>query len=203
MRKPKRIQKRRRKSFLARPLFLGVAVAAVLLAAGGFSFAATQESHDSFCASCHTQPESTYYQRSLGAQPVDLASAHEDQQQARCIDCHSGSGLFGRVGAELLGARNAVAWYTHTATQPAPLTAPIGDGNCLKCHQQVITQTPDLNNHFHVFLTRWQAADPHAGGCVSCHSSHTTGATADTTYMAEAPVSQVCGACHSVLGGGG
>ena len=39
--------------------------------------------------------------------------------------------------AELLGARNGVKWYTHTAVQPALLALPIRDANCLKCHQEV------------------------------------------------------------------
>jgi nitrate/TMAO reductase-like tetraheme cytochrome c subunit len=64
--------------------------------------------HDQFCASCHTQPESIFFQRSTGALAVDLASFHTTQK-TRCIDCHSGPGLFGRMQAELLGARNASA----------------------------------------------------------------------------------------------
>ncbi|MCL4465090.1 MAG: hypothetical protein M1401_03250 [Chloroflexi bacterium] len=39
--------------------------------------------------------------------------------------------------AELLGPRNAAAWYTHTAVQPAPLTFPIQDATCFKCRQDV------------------------------------------------------------------
>jgi hypothetical protein len=82
----------------------------VIFTAGGFSFAATQETHDSFCASCHTHPESTFYQRSVGAQAVDLASAHT-LKDVRCIDCHSGVGVVGRIQAEMLGAHNALAFY--------------------------------------------------------------------------------------------
>ncbi len=43
----------------------GLAALGIILAGSGFAFAASQESHDAFCASCHTQPESTYYQRSV------------------------------------------------------------------------------------------------------------------------------------------
>lgn len=89
---------------------------AVILTASGFAFAATQETHDSFCASCHTQPESTFFQRSVDTQPVDLASAHK-ADNTRCIDCHSGKGVTGRIRAELLGAHNALAFYTRTAVQ--------------------------------------------------------------------------------------
>ena len=71
-----------------KPLLVALAVLLVISSAG-FTFAATQESHDSFCGSCHTQPESTYLQRSTAPQPVDLAS-HHTLQKTRCIDCHSG-----------------------------------------------------------------------------------------------------------------
>ncbi len=183
----------------------------------GFGFAASQESHDSFCASCHTQPESTFFQRSTGTQAVDLASFHTTQN-TRCIDCHSGQGVLGRVQAELLGARNAFKWYTGTAVQPAVMTYAIGDQNCLKCHQPVTQQgyTPQAQlpvpggfrgggegegraNHWHVFLARWQAASPSAGTCVSCHSGHATDSTAQNGFMNSQNVQATCEACHQVL----
>jgi nitrate/TMAO reductase-like tetraheme cytochrome c subunit len=133
---------------------------ALLFTAGGFSFAATKETHDNFCASCHTQPESTFYQRSIAAQAVDLASIHT-AKSVRCIDCHSGVGVIGRIQAEMLEAHNALAFYTGTAVQPAILTKPVGDDSCLKCHQNV-TFDRSRNNHFHAFLARWQAVDPNA-----------------------------------------
>ncbi len=197
-----------------------VAVVVVfLLTAGGFVFAASQESQDPFCASCHTQPESTYFQRSTAGQASDLASLHTAQKTA-CIDCHSGQGIFGRMQAELMGARNALMWYTGTAVQPAVLTFPISDENCLKCHQQVTQRgfTPQEsisvpgfggraggregeggNNHWHQQLARWQATSSTAGGCVSCHSGHATGASASNGFMNAQDVQAVCDACHQVL----
>src|SRR5512146_2330441 len=118
---PKNPQKKR---FPLIPVLIAAALVVVLLAGGGFAFAATQESNDAFCASCHTQPETTYLQRSTGAQPPDLASFHTGQN-TRCIDCHSGPGIFGRMSAELMGARNALLWYTGKAVQPAVLNYPI------------------------------------------------------------------------------
>ena len=131
--------KRRRTPLILPPavkILLIVAGVALLFTAGGFSFAASKETHDSFCASCHTQPESTFYQRSQ-TQPSDLASYHTTQN-TRCIDCHSGVGIMGRLFAELMGASNALKFYTHTAVQPAVVLYPIGDDHCLKCHQNVI-----------------------------------------------------------------
>ncbi len=199
------------------PVLVAAALLLIVLGVGGFTFAATQESQDPFCASCHTQPETTFLQRSTGSQPVDLASFHTGQS-TRCIDCHSGQGIFGRMSAELMGARNAVLWYTGNAVQPAVLTFPIGDGNCLKCHQQVTQKgfTPQEQitvpgartrgreeegraNHWHQFLSRWQGASSTAGSCVSCHSGHATGAAAQAGFMESQTVQAVCNACHQVL----
>ncbi|NMC77960.1 MAG: hypothetical protein GYA59_01255 [Chloroflexi bacterium] len=193
-------------------ILLPILVAILLLfVAGGFAFAATQESHDTFCGSCHTEPESTYLQRSTATQPTDLASYHTTES-TRCIDCHSGQGVGGRLQAEVLGASNALKWYIGTAVQPAPLTHPIGDANCLKCHQQVtereyVPQNQALsqlgegrNGHWHVFLARWQAQDANAATCVSCHGGHTTDGDAQILYLNEQHTAAVCDACHRVLG---
>ncbi len=202
-----------------RILYVVVALAAfgIVFTIAGFTFAATQEQHDSFCASCHTQPESTYFERSIAAQPVDLASFHTTQQVI-CIDCHSGAGITGRLSAELMGARNALLWYSGTAQQPAPLTIPISDASCLKCHQDVVSQqfvakeqitVPSGSqggereeaprNHWHIFLAEWQANSSTAATCVSCHGGHSTDGTAQFGYMVNQTVQQECDACHQAL----
>jgi nitrate/TMAO reductase-like tetraheme cytochrome c subunit len=216
-------QKPGRRKFPLLLALLGAVVLALVLAGGGFAFAATQEQHDPFCASCHTQPESAFYQNSVGSQPVDLASVHTTYK-TRCIDCHSGAGLTGRVQAEIMGARNALRFITHTDVQPARLTQPIGDENCLKCHPTVTARQGagqgqpgqdqrqgegegggegrgglGPNNHYHINLARWQAADPTARGCVSCHGGHTAGSSAATKFTSATQYQPVCDACHKVL----
>jgi predicted CXXCH cytochrome family protein len=168
---------------------------------GSFSYAANVEEHDSFCASCHTQPETDYYNRSQAQNPIDLASFHTTKQ-TRCIECHSGTGIFGRVSAIMLGAKNAAKFYTRTAIQPAPLTVPVRDENCLKCHASVFDST-DFNNHYHQFLPRWQAASPTAATCVDCHSAHATDGDAQIAFLSQTKTDQVCQNCHQTLGGGG
>ncbi len=192
--------KNARKPFPAIGLIAILLAIGVLITAGGFTFAASQEQHDAFCASCHTQPESTFFQRSTAEQAVDLASAHT-AEATRCIDCHSGPGIGGRISAELMGAHNALAWFTKTAVQPAVLSKPIADANCLKCHSDV-TAGRGRNNHFHAFLARWQSRDPNAATCVSCHSSHTTDGDAQQ-FLNQARTEAVCQACHTALGEGG
>jgi nitrate/TMAO reductase-like tetraheme cytochrome c subunit len=186
------------------------AIAVVILSISGFAFAATQEQNDSFCASCHTQPETTFYERSTAAAATDLASFHKTKTTA-CIDCHSGSGLGGRLTAEVLGARNAVAWFTGTAVQPAPLNFPISNDNCLKCHATVLSgsstnirdRTFGPQGHYHRFLSRWQAASTAAASCVTCHSGHKQGGTAAQMWINTATIGSTCDGCHRALGEGG
>ena len=196
---PKRISLNPKTRLVLYILLIGSGLA-ILLTTGGFTFAATQEQRDSFCSSCHTQPESTFYQRSLDAAAVDLASIHKEKK-TRCIDCHSGIGMTGRIRAELLGAHNALAFYTKTAVQPAKLTQPIGDENCLKCHQDVAAQQ-DMNNHFHVFLAKWQSMDPNAATCVSCHQGHSDQGDPQIMFLNQETTQAECDSCHRALGAG-
>ena len=201
MSKPRNKKSRKRSRLIVSPwmkfILLGLGVI-ILLTAGGFSFAATREQHDAFCASCHTQPETTFYQRSMDAQTVDLATKHKSQN-VRCIDCHSGHGVTGRLQAELLGAHNALAFFSRTAIQPARLTQPIGDDKCLKCHQEAMVAR-DINNHFHALLASWQATDPKAATCISCHGGHTTDGNSQAMFLNVANTRLVCDSCHRVLG---
>lgn len=177
-----------------------IAVLAVF-AIAGMGYAANMEERDTFCASCHTQPESTFFTRSTAGAPVDLASFHT-AKNTKCIDCHSGAGITGRVGALMLGAHNAFAFYTKTAVQPAPLTNPIGDANCVKCHAETMQNT-DFQNHFHAFLTRWQSIDLSAAGCASCHTGHNIDGNVQIAYLNQQTTEQVCQQCHNRLREGG
>jgi hypothetical protein len=186
-----------KKPFPLIPILAGVSVLAILLLAGGYTYASAQEQQDSFCVSCHTEPETTFFQRSVGAAPVDLASAHTGKN-VRCIDCHDGDGAFGHIQAVALGARNSLLFYAGAAVQPARQTIPIPDGACLKCHLSEVLRL-ERNNHQHTLLARWQSSDPRAGGCVSCHSSHTTDGPALHGFLNPARSQAVCDACHQVL----
>jgi len=207
----------RKKSVRLISVLVGIVALGIILAVSGFTYAASQETHDPFCASCHSEPETTFFQRSTDTQAVDLASYHTTQK-TRCIDCHSGPAIWGRMQAELLGARNAVAWYAHTAVQPAQLTVPIQDATCLKCHQDVIQRgyTPKQSvtivgegrrggeeaglNHWHEQLARWQAHASNAGTCTGCHPGHSTDGTVQTGFENAQTTRTVCEACHQVLG---
>lgn len=178
---------------------LVLAVVGIILASGGTAYAIQLENQDSFCASCHTQPETKYYQQTLANDNSNLASFHA-QKGVACIDCHSGGGPFGRVDGLSQGARDLVAFYGGHYQTPAVTTSPLGDGSCTKCHADAMTQET-FNNHFHVFLARWQSVDPSAAHCVDCHKSHPAGAQAQQ-YLDDSSVRAVCGQCHAALGAG-
>jgi hypothetical protein len=157
------------------------------------------ENHNSFCASCHTEGEQTFYDRSITSAPVDLASIHDIKGQARCIDCHTGPGIIGRYGGLMAGATDLISFFSGHYPQPAALEEPYPDANCLKCHA-TIAQNQDFNNHFHVFLAQWQAIDKNAATCVSCHVSHDTSGDAKIAFLNETTTEAICQKCHSAAG---
>ncbi len=158
------------------------------------------ENHDSFCAGCHTQPETTYVQRAQSGSATDLASFHAAAKEpVACIDCHSGSGTMGRKDALLLGAHDLTAFVTRRYTQPAKLTHAIADENCLKCHGD-IAKAQTFQNHFHALQARWQAIQPDAAAhCVDCHSSHTTDGEQQIAFLNKPRTVEQCNACHRML----
>lgn len=173
-------------------------VVLVILGAATVATAMSFENHDDFCASCHSEPESTFFQRESAA-PIDLASFHSTEH-VNCIDCHSGAGLIpGRIDSFLLGTKDLIAWQLGQAKQPAVHTVPIADVNCLKCHADLLKQQ-NMNNHFHIFLSRWQARDKNAATCVSCHQSHTTNGEQQLGFLNREQTVTVCQTCHRVLG---
>jgi hypothetical protein len=188
----------RRKAWRWLIVLAAVLAAGILLASGGMVTAIQMENRNAFCASCHTEPESTFYQRSL-ATPVDLASAH-NAKKVPCIQCHSGPGTTGRVEAiTTVAAPDTFAFYSGHYRKPATLTVPLGDEHCLKCHADYADRQ-DFNNHFHVFLSRWQAAAPNdAATCVECHQGHNDKGRADIAYLDEQHTTAVCQRCHSTL----
>lgn len=178
-----------------RPLAFG-GIAALILILGGGLFAARLENTNAFCASCHTEPETTYVQRAQAA-PVDLASAHA-AENIPCIECHNGAGVLGRAGAIALGARNLAAFVSGQYHRPAVLLFEMGDSACLKCHAETMRAQTSAN-HYHYFLAQWKHFAPEAeGACVACHSAHPTGGDSQHGFINPASASPVCEQCHAL-----
>src|SRR5579885_1719426 len=133
------------------PIIVGVIFFGVIIFSGvAFVGATALEEHDTFCTSCHTVPETTYFQRtsSLISNPsapvTDLATYHYQQAQTKsqsfmCIECHRGdSSLPQRLQTLMLGAKDTVTFVSGkadptlektTITQPALVNAA-----CISCH---------------------------------------------------------------------
>jgi len=178
-------------------------VGAAILVIGGVGVSLALENQDVFCASCHTEPEATYYQQSMQANPGTLAAFHR-QKATACIDCHSGGGILGRSEGLTQGAQDLMAFLSGTYHHPAITLNPLSDASCLKCHQDIPQSRPGVsrasNGHYHLYLSRWQAADPQAARCITCHTAHTHGLDG-LQFMNQGRVAQVCDNCHTALGG--
>lgn len=179
-----------------------VMIGVLILGVGAVGSALAMENRDSFCTSCHTEPEVTYYQQSLQPSAPTLAAFHTGKQTA-CIDCHSGGGIFGRAKGLMQGADDLMMYYGGNYNRPAVTTNPLGDDSCIKCHQDALTRRRGarrvMDGHYHAFLSRWQAKDPNAARCITCHTSHTQGAAAQQ-YLQASRVNQTCDQCHAVMG---
>ncbi len=182
--------------------FLKIAVLAALVMIPVTGVTGMQlENHDSFCASCHTNPESEFVDRAHAGTAVDLASFHTGAD-VRCIDCHSGEGTNGRIQAMTLGGHDLLKFASGQFPQPAPLTHAIDDQNCTKCHSD-ISQGRDFNNHFHFFLPQWQQQSESAATCVDCHQSHATNGMEQVAFLNEQHTTAVCQQCHNFVSGRG
>lgn len=178
--------------------WLTVAVFSMLLVTSAFAYSAHLENNDQFCATCHTEPETTFVARTEHP-AMDLASAHA-AEHVSCIECHSGTGMGGRLNAMRLGARDLIAYLNGRYPQPATTTHPIADGNCLKCHQDVL-QGRSFENHFHLLLPRWQAlTGDTAASCVSCHTAHLTNGQKRIAWLNKEHTIARCNDCHLVMG---
>ena len=86
-------------------------VGVAILVIGGVGVSLALENQDAFCASCHTEPEASYYQQSTQPNPGTLAAFHT-QKETACIDCHSGSGILGRSAGLTQGAQDLMAFLS-------------------------------------------------------------------------------------------
>lgn len=191
-------------------LFL-VGIMMILVVPLSITIAIQLENRDSFCASCHTEPESAYYARSL-SNPSDLASAHAHAGEiVRCIDCHSGEGMSGRMASISQGASDLVAYITGNYQQPSITQNPIGDQACTKCHSPLDTSNPQSTrnaiastSHYHIqsYLNEWniRAINP-IGTCSVCHVSHAEIIDASEGYIEKTATNIACDQCHRTLSG--
>ncbi|RME42028.1 MAG: hypothetical protein D6791_18770 [Chloroflexi bacterium] len=175
-------------------LIAAAVVAGVAVAGGGVYL----ETRDSFCAACHTQPETMYYERSIDAEKggIDLAAFHHLKADTRCIDCHGGVGLQDRLETLVVAAGDTVQFATGRYMQPARMTQPLSNPNCRQCHDETVRRE-GFENHFHNLMDDPEAPDIF---CVACHVSHQEG-DERAFFIREIDVFPSCNRCHGVMGG--
>lgn len=196
-------------------LFIGGGFIFLIASLGTVATAVHLENDDEFCASCHTEPESSFVARSQATEPTDLASAHAMYEDAvRCIDCHSGAGAKGRIEALQQGAGDLFAYLIDDYHEPAVIENPLGDEPCFKCHIQPsrdnpidINDNPQLiasNSHYHQveYTEAWLVKDSNlAGTCGTCHSAHNENTLPALGFRHMPSVNAACDACHLTLSG--
>ncbi|MFQ5419954.1 MAG: NapC/NirT family cytochrome c, partial [Anaerolineae bacterium] len=182
-------------------LLLGVAI--FVLASGVYVTAVRLEANDSFCASCHVEPESTYYRASLKASAAATLAAFHAGKETRCIDCHSRRWIPGRLWAQWGGLQNVLAYRSGHYDQPSITTRPVGDSGCSKCHSD-LTWVSERPGHYHSPGLRrsWRASSGPANSCQVCHPSHESNASASDSFMDEKRIEMQCDACHEAIGEG-
>jgi len=163
----------RRRRWLRLAPLAGLALVSVLALAAGLTVSQLEE-RDSFCISCHTAPEQTYYDRARAALTVsgpfaDLSSAHYGMETTfRCIDCHRGNGeLVHRIATLGLGARDTAIWLSGQADESIEKTELVAPGlltsACTGCHTEALLEV-GFNNHFHNKLPEayalWSGGQP-------------------------------------------
>jgi Cytochrome c554 and c-prime len=149
--------------------FFGV----IILGGVGFVGATALEEHDDFCASCHTVPETTYFQRAtaatgnVNAVVTDLASYHYQQAQAKgqtfgCIECHRGdSSLMERFQTLALGGQDTITFLMGKADPTLAKTTinqpELVNAACVSCHTDTLLTVKGNATHFHNWLPQTAA----------------------------------------------
>jgi hypothetical protein len=199
------------------PTVIGLFILGIGVTAASVSVATELEKDDSFCGSCHTEPETTYLMRfdaAMTARAADLASYHHAHSESsvapplgniRCIDCHQGEGVAGRAIVLALAAYDAIKFFTGTATQPARLIFNVQNEACLKCHDAEVRRFADrpespfiIDNHFH--YKYFQPGAPPVT-CTDCHPTHREGSELNHFQFRRVTI-PVCEACHIFVGHG-
>lgn len=182
---------------------------ALLAGALGWFVSDRLEQHNDFCNSCHLTgpagpiPLHAKIRREFDARPpVSLAAAHaaagvkgRTDAAFRCIDCHGGTSLLGRMRVKALAAKDAFWYVTGHFQEPDRMRWPIWDEDCRKCHGTFAGQSwngvgPEPFHARSVHNTKLGVA------CVACHSAHGPGGNPDAHFLHPARVRAQCARCH-------
>ena len=188
------------------------AVAAALLGPAGWMLSDRLEQSNDFCNACHltpTRPLHEEIRRAFDGRPaVNLASAHavagndaRSDGTFRCIDCHGGASVVGRVRVKALAAKDAFWYLTGDFEEPTAMHSPLWDADCTRCHARFERASTTGG------ATPFHAIAVHNAGlsvrCVECHASHEAGGNPQAYFLDPARLRTECARCHSEFSEGG
>ncbi|HVP30117.1 MAG TPA: hypothetical protein VMW35_13270 [Myxococcota bacterium] len=206
---------RRGRLFVALPV---LAAALPLVAWAGWAISDRLEQRNEFCNSCHL-PNGTPLHRDLrrdfdGVPHETLASVHGgakveargDGPEAafRCYDCHSGTGLVGRLRVKALAAKDALWYVAGRFEEPGEMRHPLRDADCRKCHatypesERRAEGTGGWTRPFHAVAVHNAGLEV---GCVECHLAHERGGIPDAYFLQAKLLVDQCARCHAELAG--
>jgi nitrate/TMAO reductase-like tetraheme cytochrome c subunit len=166
---------------------------ALVAAPLGWAISDRLESDNDFCISCHLDGRPLHEQKMrqfASTPPVSLAAAHAAASPGfRCIDCHGGTSIVGRVRVKAVAARDALRYLLADFGEPETMRHPLWDEDCSGCHP---SYEPERDDDFHA-IPDHNTALPHA--CVECHTAHPTG-RAELHYQSREVVLPICRNCH-------
>jgi hypothetical protein len=183
-----------------------VALVGLGLPVVGYTTATQLENRDAFCASCHTEPEETYYQQTQESGYENVADLHAGEG-VRCVDCHSGAGTTSRTISLSQGAQDLAAYVSGSYADPAVTTKPIEDGSCNECHADMLPYSGEpedgsgMDGHYHAWVGDWRAQTGNdLARCVACHQAHDEFEPPDGIgFMSFSRTKAICDMCHSEM----
>lgn len=200
---------------MGRPGLAIVALGALLgasLGAAGWVVTDHLEQDDDFCNACHMSTGAALHaeiRRDYDARPAaSLAARHAAARVSaraagafRCIDCHGGKSLAGRLRVKALAAKDALVYVSGRFEEPETMRWPLWDEDCSACHASFEAAGDD-----------WGSPDFHdlavhnvdlGVACVECHSAHEAGGDPGAFFLRVASVRAQCARCHSEFEAGG
>ncbi len=138
------------------------------------------------------------------ALPLSLAAAHARagvpesgaRREFRCIDCHGGTSLRGRLRVKAVSVRDAFWYGVGRFEEPQQMRSPLWDEDCAKCHERFDEAGP----------AEWESPRFHqlpvhnaelGVGCVECHQSHEAGGDPEAWFIAADHTRAQCARCHA------
>lgn len=190
-----------------RRLLAAACVGGALAAPTGWLVTDRLEQDDDFCNACHLEPGLPLHleiRRGFDARPpASLAGRHaaagnraREDAGFRCIDCHGGVSLAGRLRVKALAAKDAFWYGVGRFDEPSAMRWPLWDEDCTRCHARFDEERPRSweTPRFHQLAVH----NVELGvACVECHEAHETGGAADVFFLRPACVRLQCARCHT------